>query len=70
MSAALEQRLGPTAHTEIFHTGVSDLAPLMMVLRLIAVVLLVMAGTNLLSTLLTANRETSRCVGVQLALGS
>ena len=28
-----------------------------------------MAGANLLSTLLTANRETARRVGVQLALG-
>jgi putative ABC transport system permease protein len=41
----------------------------MNVLWLIAIVLLVMAGTNLLSTLLTTNREGSRRVGVQLALG-
>lgn len=69
LSEALVDRLGPAARTEILDTGVADLAPLMVVLRLISVVLLVMAGANLLSTLLTSNRETARRVGVQLAVG-
>ncbi|MBI5088088.1 MAG: ABC transporter permease, partial [Actinobacteria bacterium] len=66
---ALARRLGPDARIEILDTGVSDLGPLMAVLWLIAVVLLVMAGTNLLSTMLTSSREAARQAGVQLSVG-
>lgn len=69
VAAALQARLGPDVRTEILDTGVQDLGPLMTVLRLIAIVLLVMAGTNLLSTLLTANREAAGRIGVQVAVG-
>ena len=69
LAATIGARLGPGVGTEILDTGVADLAPLLVVLRLIAAVLLVMAGTNLLSTLLTSNREAAGRIGVQLAVG-
>ena len=69
VAATLTDRLGPDARTEVLDTGIEDLAPLMAVLWLIAIVLLVMAGVNLLTTLLTSSREASRRVGVQLAVG-
>jgi putative ABC transport system permease protein len=43
--------------------------PLMFGLRLIAGVLFVTAGVNLLSTLLTSSRESARRTGVSLAIG-
>ncbi|MGD9999165.1 MAG: ABC transporter permease [Ilumatobacteraceae bacterium] len=69
LAAELAAALGPTVHTEVLDTGVSDLAPLMAVLWLIAVVLLTMAGVNLLTMMLTATREAARQTGVQLAVG-
>lgn len=66
---ALAARLGPRVRVEILDTGVEDLEPLMMVLRLIALVLMLMAGTNLLSTLLTSSRESAGRIGVELAIG-
>lgn len=69
VGAALVGRLGPQARTEILDTGTDDMAPLLVALRLVALVLLVMAATNLLSTLLTSTREAAGRVGVQLALG-
>ena len=65
----MSDRLGPDARTEVLDTGIEDLAPLLAVLWLIAIVLLVMAAVNLLSILLTSSREASRRVGVQLAVG-
>jgi putative ABC transport system permease protein len=69
LAADLAARLGPGVRVEVLDTGVDDMGPLMAVLQLIAVVLVVMAGTNLLSTLLTATRESAGRVGVQLAVG-
>lgn len=69
LAAELTERLGPGVRTEVLDTGVQDLEPLLMVLRLVALVLLLVAGTNLLSTLLTANQESAGRIGVQLALG-
>ena len=46
VAAALSDRLGPDARTEVLDTGIEDLAPLMAVLWLIAIVLLVMAAVN------------------------
>ena len=69
VGAQLVERLGPQARIEILDTGVHDLSPMLMVLRLVALVLLLMAGTNLLSTLLTSTREAAGRIGVQLAMG-
>jgi putative ABC transport system permease protein len=66
---ALVERLGPSTRIELLDTGIDDLAPLLSALRLIALVLVAMALVNLLTTLLTANREAADRVGVQLALG-
>jgi putative ABC transport system permease protein len=69
VAAGLLDALGRQARVETLDTGTEDLAPLMAVLRLVAVVLLLMAGTNLLSTMLTAARESSGRIGVELAMG-
>jgi putative ABC transport system permease protein len=69
LAADLTATLGPGVRVAVLDTGVGDMGPLMAVLQLIAVVLVVMAGTNLLSTLLTATRESAGRVGVQLAVG-
>jgi putative ABC transport system permease protein len=69
LAATLTDRLGPEVGIELLDTGTGDLAPLIVVLRLVATVLLVMAGVNLLTTLVTANRESSGRIGVQLAVG-
>ena len=69
LGTTLGDRLGPSTRIEVLDTGVQDLSPLMTVLELIAVVLLVMAGTNLLSTLLISSRESAGRIGVQLAVG-
>ncbi|MGE5209849.1 MAG: FtsX-like permease family protein [Acidobacteriota bacterium] len=68
-AAELASALGPDARAEVLDTGRADIEPLMTVLRAIAAVLFVTAGVNLLSTLLTSSRESSRRTGVELSLG-
>lgn len=63
------ERLGPDARAEVLDTGRADIEPLMVVLRAIAAVLFLTAGVNLLSTLLTSSRESSRRTGVEISLG-
>lgn len=69
VAAWFTERLGDGARIEILDTGREDMAPLFVALRLISVVLLLTAGINLLSTLLTASRESARRTGVQLTVG-
>ena len=69
VAQALRSGLGPGVRTEILDTGAADIEPFMMVLRLIALVLLAMAGANLASTLLTASRESAARIGIQVAVG-
>ena len=45
------------------------MAPLLTVLDIVAALLLVMAGVNLMSTLLTSRREAAGRIGVQVAVG-
>ena len=66
---ALCAALGPAARIEVLDTGAADMAPLLAVLQLVAVLLLLMAGVNLLSTLLTSQREVAGRIGVQVAVG-
>jgi putative ABC transport system permease protein len=66
---ALARTIGPDARAEVLDTGRGDIEPLMTVLRLVAFVLFLTAGVNLLSTLLTSSRESSRRTGVELAIG-
>lgn len=66
---ALARAVGPDARAEVLDTGRGDIEPLMTVLRLVAIVLFLTAGVNLLSTLLTSSRESSRRTGVELAIG-
>jgi putative ABC transport system permease protein len=69
VAAALAASLGPGSSTEVVDSGTEDIAPLQAALWLIAAVLLLMAGANVLSTLATSSRESTRRVGVELALG-
>lgn len=69
VGSAVTGALGPDARFEVLDTGRADMEPLMVVLRLIAAVLLVTAGINLLSTLLTSSRESAQGTGVALAIG-
>ena len=69
VGASLVARLGGNARYEILDTGVADMAPMLLALRLVALVLLLMAGVNLLSTLLTSTREAAGRIGVELAIG-
>jgi putative ABC transport system permease protein len=69
VASSLAEQLGPSVRTEILDTGVEDMRPMMTVMRLVAAVLLLMAGVNLLVTLLTSNREAAARVGVQVAVG-
>jgi putative ABC transport system permease protein len=69
VGAELVAGLGPDARAEVLDTGRADIEPLMVVLRAIAAVLFLTAGVNLLSTLLTSSRESSRRTGVELSIG-
>jgi putative ABC transport system permease protein len=69
VAAELVAALGPDARAEVLDTGRADMEPLMFALRAIAGVLFLTAGVNLLSTLLTSSRESSRRTGVELSIG-
>jgi putative ABC transport system permease protein len=69
VAAELVAALGPDARAEVLDTGRADMEPLMVALRAIAGVLFLTAGVNLLSTLLTSSRESSRRTGVELSIG-
>jgi putative ABC transport system permease protein len=69
VGAALVARLGPGVRVELLDTGVSDLAPMLNVLRIVALILVVMAAVNLLTTMLTTNRQAAGRIGVELAIG-
>lgn len=66
---ALAAQIGGDVRVEVLDTGRADMEPMMMSLRAIAAVLFLTAGVNLLSTLLTASRESARRTGVELAIG-
>jgi putative ABC transport system permease protein len=65
----LRQALGPQARVAAVDTGIDDMQPFFLALRLIAAILLTVAGVNLLTTLLAANHEAAGRIGVELALG-
>ncbi|HSJ90791.1 MAG TPA: FtsX-like permease family protein [Ilumatobacter sp.] len=65
----LAAQLGGEARVAAVDTGIDDMQPFFLSLRLIAGILVLMAGVNLLSTLLTASREASRRIGVELSIG-
>ncbi len=65
----LGARLGEQARVGTVDTGIDDMQPFFLALRLIAGILVVMAGVNLLSTLLIATREAARRTGVELSIG-
>jgi putative ABC transport system permease protein len=69
VAAEVAAALGPDARAEVLDTGRADMEPLMVALRAIAGVLFLTAGVNLLSTLLTSSRESSRRTGVELSIG-
>lgn len=69
LAERLVAQLGPQVRVAAVDTGIDDMQPFFFSLRAIAAILIVMAGVNLLSTLITANREAARRTGVELSLG-
>jgi putative ABC transport system permease protein len=69
LGARIADALGPAVRVEVIDTGTDDLDAMTAVLRLVALLLLVMAVANLLTTLLTSTRESARRIGVQQAVG-
>lgn len=65
----LAASLGSEARVAAVDTGIDDMQPFFLSLRLIAGILVLMAGVNLLATLLTAGREAARRIGVELSIG-
>jgi putative ABC transport system permease protein len=65
----LQAGLGAGVRVGAVDTGIDDMQPFFFALRLIAAILVLMAGVNLLSTMLTASRESARRTGVELAMG-
>lgn len=68
-AAELTARLGPEARIASVDTGLDDMQPFFFALRAIAGILILVASVNLLTTLLTANREAAGRVGVELTVG-
>jgi putative ABC transport system permease protein len=66
---SLSAELGGQVRIAAVDTGIDDMQPFLMALRLIAAILVAMAGVNLLATLVTANRAAAGRVGVELAIG-
>jgi putative ABC transport system permease protein len=69
VAAEIQRGFGPDARVAAVDTGLDDMQPFFFALRMIAAILVAVAGVNLLTTLLTSNRESSGRVGVELAVG-
>lgn len=68
-AAELSTRLGPGVRIASVDTGLDDMQPFFFALRAIAGILIAVASVNLLTTLLTTNRESAGRIGVELAVG-
>jgi putative ABC transport system permease protein len=69
LAAALEQRVGAGIKVEPIDTSSDTLDTFTAAIRLVALVLILMAATNLLSSMLITTRESARRVGVEEAVG-
>ena len=65
----IQQRAGSSVRVEPIDTSSDTLDTFTVAIRLVALILILMAGTNLLTSLLTTTRESARRVGVEEAVG-
>jgi putative ABC transport system permease protein len=65
----ISARAGSGVRVEPLDTSSDSLDTFTVAIRLVAVILILMAGANLLTSLLTTTRETARQVGVEEAIG-
>jgi putative ABC transport system permease protein len=65
----IQRRVGSSARVEPIDTSSNSLDTFIFAIRLVALILILMAGTNLLTSLLTTTRESARRVGVEQAVG-
>jgi len=69
LAADIQQRVGAGVKTEAIDTSGDALDTFIVAIRLVALILILMAGINLLTSLLTTTRESARRVGVEEAIG-
>ena len=69
LAAEVQQRSPSDARVEVIDTSSEDLNTFTFAIRLVALILIAMAGTNLLTSMLTSTRESARRVGVEQAVG-
>jgi len=69
LASEIQPRVGSGATLEAMDTSNDTLDTFTAAMRLVAAILILMAGTNLLTSLLTTTRESARRVGVQEAIG-
>jgi putative ABC transport system permease protein len=65
----IQHRAGSAVRVEPIDTSSDTLDTFTVAIRLVALILILMAGTNLLTSVLTTTRESARRVGVEEALG-
>jgi putative ABC transport system permease protein len=69
LAGELQQRAGSSVRVEPIDTSGDALDTFIVAIRLVAFILILMAGINLLASMLTTTRESARRVGVEEALG-
>ena len=69
LADAIQQRVGASARAEAIDTSSDALDTFTAAIRLVAAILILMAGANLLTSMLTTTRESARRVGVEQAIG-
>ncbi len=69
LAAEVQQRSPSDARVEVIDTSSEDLDTFTFAIRLVALILIAMAGINLLTSMLTSTRESARRVGVEQAVG-
>jgi putative ABC transport system permease protein len=69
LAEEVRQRVGSGVRVETIDTSNEALDTFTLAIRLVALILIAMAATNLLTSLLTSTRESARRIGVEQALG-
>ncbi len=69
LASEVQARLPSDVRVEAIDTGSEDLDTFTFAIRLVALILIAMAGINLLTSMLTSTRESARRVGVEQAVG-
>jgi putative ABC transport system permease protein len=69
LAGEIQDRAGAGVRVETLDTSSDALDTFTIAIRVVALILILMAGTNLLNAMLTTTRESARQVGVEEALG-